>query len=635
MKKKFLRREMKQRAKQNVKKHYLIIVMICLFASFFGIEYGKSMIGFHATTNSLSDSLTSLVTIMSEGEATGDDGGLTKMVQKISQGKSGEVRKEIEAKQKDIRDNESGDFLGRRKGVLSGIVNSYSSGEFRFMVVQALISMSGSQTFSVVLLILGSLIVYLFIWLFIKETYRVIMRRIILEARTYERVTVQRFIYPLRSRTWPQLAWNMFVRSFYMFFWSLTIVGAVIKHYSYSMLPYIMAENPKIKANQAITLSRQMMKGHKWELFVADCSFLGWSILDLLTVGLVGIFYSNPYKLAFYAEFYTRRREEAIEAGLDNADFLCDEYLYRKPEASLLADTYPEVVRSLDEGKQHPVVEPTGFTGFLVKWFGVELFPNAAIDEYETNRSIQYQLRVGQALLAGEVYPGRLAPVPMSYKSNTGSMLRPTRTYSLESLIYIFFTMSIVGWLWEVSIHLVRDGEFVNRGIMQGPWLPIYGAGSILVLVVLKRFREKPILELLATMFVCGCVEYFTSWYMEMRYDGQKWWDYTGYFLNLNGRICGEGLLVFGLGGLAIVYFLAPVIDNALRVLRKMNPKALMLVALLLVGSFAVDQVYSKKHPNTGEGISTGGSTQVAMQMVETRAFDSSGQIGNAPNITA
>ena len=64
-------------------------------------------------------------------------------------------------------------------------------------------------------------------------------------------------------------------------------------------------------------------------------------------------------------------------------------------------------------------------------------------------------------------------------------------------------------------------------------------------------------------MVVCGVVEYFTAYYLKTVYD-RRWWDYAGYFLNLHGRICAEGLLVFGLGGMAVVYGVAPLFDNLL-----------------------------------------------------------------------
>ncbi len=99
---------------------------------------------------------------------------------------------------------------------------------------------------------------------------------------------------------------------------------------------------------------------------------------------------------------------------------------------------------------------------------------------------------------------------------------------------------------------------------------------------------------------LCGCVEYFTSYYLEIAHNGTKWWDYTGYFLNLNGRICAEGLLTFGVGGMAIVYMLAPFLDS---LFRKIPVKALMISGLVLIGIFAADQVYSSEHPNEGKGI--------------------------------
>ena len=104
----------------------------------------------------------------------------------------------------------------------------------------------------------------------------------------------------------------------------------------------------------------------------------------------------------------------------------------------------------------------------------------------------------------------------------------------------------------------------MNRGTLHGPWLPIYGTGGVIILILLKKLRKKPLFEFLAAMVLCGGLEYFSSWYLEKTHGGQRWWDYTGYFLNLNGRICAEGLLTFGLGGLAIVYLLAPALDNLL-----------------------------------------------------------------------
>ena len=100
-------------------------------------------------------------------------------------------------------------------------------------------------------------------------------------------------------------------------------------------------------------------------------------------------------------------------------------------------------------------------------------------------------------------------------------------------------------------------------------------------------------------VIAAGTIEYFTHLGLELVL-GQQWWDYSGYFLNLNGRICAEGLLAFGTGGLLIVYVLAPALDN---LVSKLPQPALLVLCMVLVGSFAADVVYSSGHPNMGEGV--------------------------------
>ncbi|MBR1459973.1 MAG: putative ABC transporter permease, partial [Oscillospiraceae bacterium] len=90
-----------------------------------------------------------------------------------------------------------------------------------------------------------------------------------------------------------------------------------------------------------------------------------------------------------------------------------------------------------------------------------------------------------------------------------------------------------------------------------------------------------------------------TSWYLEFT-KGMRWWDYTGYFLNLNGRICSEGLLVFGLGGLAVVYLIAPLLDQQIS---KLKNTQVIAACLILLAAYNVDAVYTKYHPNVGKGI--------------------------------
>lgn len=94
------------------------------------------------------------------------------------------------------------------------------------------------------------------------------------------------------------------LRAIFVFLWSLLfIIPGIIKGLSYSMTPFIMAENPEMSARDAITASKELMNGHKADLFILGLSFIGWELLNALTMGIGSIFL-NPYINAAYAAFY-------------------------------------------------------------------------------------------------------------------------------------------------------------------------------------------------------------------------------------------------------------------------------------------------------------------------------------------
>lgn len=86
--------------------------------------------------------------------------------------------------------------------------------------------------------------------------------------------------------------------------WSLLfIIPGIVASYSYAMAPFIMAENPNLTATEAIRASKELMNGYKWNLFCLDFSFIGWSLLSVLTLG-IGSLFLNPYQSAARAAFY-------------------------------------------------------------------------------------------------------------------------------------------------------------------------------------------------------------------------------------------------------------------------------------------------------------------------------------------
>lgn len=102
-----------------------------------------------------------------------------------------------------------------------------------------------------------------------------------------------------------------FLRGLYTALWSLLfVIPGIIKSLSYSMTPFLMAEHPNMTAGEAIARSKDLMDGHKMDLFVLHLTFLGWDILAALTLNL-GNLLLNPYKNAAYAAFYRQLQAEA------------------------------------------------------------------------------------------------------------------------------------------------------------------------------------------------------------------------------------------------------------------------------------------------------------------------------------
>lgn len=108
---------------------------------------------------------------------------------------------------------------------------------------------------------------------------------------------------------------TMLLRDIYLTLWSLLfLIPGIIKAYSYRMVPYILADNPNMGADNAITLSRKMMDGNKLESFVLDLSFLGWIILGFLAF-IIGVFFVHPYIYATESQLYLVLRKNALDYG--------------------------------------------------------------------------------------------------------------------------------------------------------------------------------------------------------------------------------------------------------------------------------------------------------------------------------
>lgn len=121
----------------------------------------------------------------------------------------------------------------------------------------------------------------------------------------------------------------------------------------------------------------------------------------------------------------------------------------------------------------------------------------------------------------------------------------------------LFLAYSFIGWAMEVVGKLITLKKFINRGFLVGPYCPIYGVGAILITFLLKRYIHDPVTLFIMAILVCGILEYLTSYFMEKIFHA-RWWDYSQRRFNINGRVCLNTIIPFGLLGMFIMYISNP-----------------------------------------------------------------------------
>ena len=590
------RKEMKKRAKQVVKRHYWILLVLCLGIALFGTEF-SSTLNFVRMENTSSHANTKN-SIQLRSELTLDTLLEDVLDRHMADAYKLSDRIELDEFPRNTH-QEHGLTLGRSRKILAGIVNDISSGYFLTVLICAIENIGSTKNGIIAISVILSAMIIFLVWMFLRNVLQTIIRRIFLECRIYDKVPFQRLLFLAKVKRWCKVAITLAMRVLFQALWACTIIGGMIKHYSYYLVPYIIAENPDIGWKDAITLSRKMMDGYKWECFKLEVSFLWWDLLGIATFGISELFYTNQYKLATYTEFYVQVRSQAQKNEIKGVKLLNDIYLYEKADALTLDEAYIDVL-FMDYYLPKNIEKLEGIKGFLARNLGITFYPRKEEQQLETMQYEAAKFHLMQDALAGKGYPTRLFPIPEKEKDAIAGHINYMRRYSPISLIFMFFIFSVTGWVWEVSMHFITDGTFVNRGMLHGPWLPIYGVGGLLILMLLYRLRKKPIVEFLSIVVLAGFIEYLTSYYTETLYAGKKWWDYQGYFLNLDGRICAEGVLTFGVGGMILVYLIAPMLDNYLR---KITRRIGILVCIILLGLFITDGIYSVEHPNVGHGI--------------------------------
>ncbi len=137
--------------------------------------------------------------------------------------------------------------------------------------------------------------------------------RFFLKYRKNQPVDLGELIQCYKDKTFLNVAKVTLIRDVNIALWGLLfVIPGIIKAYEYSMVKYILSVNPTIDYRNALDLSKKIMRGHKFDLFILHMSFIGWHFLSVFTFGILSIVYVAPYQLLTETEFFANVRELAI-----------------------------------------------------------------------------------------------------------------------------------------------------------------------------------------------------------------------------------------------------------------------------------------------------------------------------------
>lgn len=161
--------------------------------------------------------------------------------------------------------------------------------------------------------------------------------------------------------------------------------------------------------------------------------------------------------------------------------------------------------------------------------------------------------------------------------------------YSVSTYFLYFIILAMLGWTMEVTLQLVQKHKFSNRGFLIGPYCPIYGCGGLLITLTLSNLSKHPVALFSTAILICGILEYLTSYLMEKIFNA-RWWDYSKNKFNINGRVCLETIIPFGLLGLLLIYVINPFVFE---ILEKASIDLLNIIAIIVAILFIADLVIS------------------------------------------
>ncbi len=161
-----------------------------------------------------------------------------------------------------------------------------------------------------------------------------------------------------------------------------------------------------------------------------------------------------------------------------------------------------------------------------------------------------------------------------------------------------FWFFSILGWFLEVIVCSICDKKLVNRGFLIGPYCPIYGFGSLIMLII-SPYKDHLFVCFILALTLCSALEYFASYLMEKLFK-IRWWDYSHDAFNINGRICLRNAIAFGALGVIFTRFLYPWYFD---IISNLCDKVIVIIAIIVLVLTIIDILVSFNAMNSVKNI--------------------------------
>lgn len=172
-------------------------------------------------------------------------------------------------------------------------------------------------------------------------------------------------------------------------------------------------------------------------------------------------------------------------------------------------------------------------------------------------------------------------------KINQEESLSLKETFKLYLLL--FMVGGLIGFLFERLYNILILHQFDKPGFLYGIFLPIYGWGTILIVLCLKKLKKHPIWLSIISMVLAGILEYATGFVLFHLWH-KRWWDYTNYFLNIHGYVCFLSIALFSIAGLFVIYILEPLLR---RLMNKVNKNYINIICILFLILYLIDNIFA------------------------------------------